>query len=361
MRVCFLIDDFSAKGGIQRVVPIVANGLSEYHDVFVLSMYQEHGDGNYQLYINKPSTIIQGQKKYIQQAFKVVGLLKDYLNNNKIDILITCSEMLTPYAYLATRTNKIPFICWCHTDAGQLWLPDLFKKITASTADGIVALTDLNNNYFANKINARHKVYTISNPIDPKLFVSDYKYDHNSKRIITVGRICYQKYYEKLVEVASIVFKKHADWHWDTYGDGPDKDKILNLISENNIGNNLHIIGNVDDLYDRYHNYSFLVMTSRFECYPMVLLEAMANKLPMISFDIPGSNDIIENDINGYLINCFDAQEMANKIDELIESEEKRARLSKANKNLLNNHSVDTIVDLWNKVIDEVIDEKNNS
>lgn len=87
----------------------------------------------------------------------------------------------------------------------------------------------------------------------------------------------------------------------------------------------------------------------------------MANKLPMISFDIPGSNDIIENDINGYLINCFDAQEMANKIDELIESEEKRARLSKANKNLLNNHSVDTIVDLWNKVIDEVIDEKNNS
>ena len=358
MRVCFLIDDFSATGGIQRVVPIVANGLSDYHDVFVLSMYQEHGDGNYQLYKNKPETIIQGKKKYIQQAFKVVALLKEYLNKNKIDILISCSEMLTPYAYLATRTNKIPFVCWCHTDAGQLWLPDLFKKMTAHKADGIVALTDKNNGYFKNTIKAKNKVYTISNPMDPKLLINNYDYDSSSKKLITVGRICYQKYYEKLVEVATIVFKKYPDWHWDTYGDGPDKEKIISLIKDNHIENNLHIIGNVDDLYDRYHKYAFLVMTSRFECYPMVLLEAMANKLPMISFNIPGSDEIIENDINGYLINCFDAQEMANKIDELIESEEKRARLSKANKNLLNNHSVGTIVDLWNKVIDEVVDVK---
>lgn len=360
MRVCFLIDDFSATGGIQRVVPIVANGLSDYHDVFVLSMYQEHGDGNYQLYKNKPETIIQGKKKYIQQAFKVVALLKEYLNKNKIDILITCSEMLTPYAYLATKSNKIPFVCWCHTDAGQLWLPDLFKKMTAHKADGIVALTDKNNSYFKNTIKAKNKVYTVSNPIDPKLLTNDYDYDSNSKKLITVGRICYQKYYEKLVEVAAIVFRNYPDWHWDTYGDGPDKEKIISLIKDNHIEDNLHIIGNVDDLYDRYHNYAFLVMTSRFECYPMVLLEAMANKLPMISFNIPGSDEIIENDVNGYLTECFDTQKMADKIIELIESKEKRIELSKGNDILIEKHTINTIVALWNKLISEVIDEKNN-
>lgn len=360
MRVCFLIDDFSATGGIQRVVPIVANGLSDYHDVFVLSMYQEHGDGNYQLYKNKPSTIIQGKKKYIQQAFKVVDLLKDYLNKNKIDILITCSEMLTPYAYLATRTNKIPFICWCHSEKGQEKFVDLFKAFAAKKANCIVALTDINKNVFIEELHAKNKVVSIPNPIDPKLFINDYKYNPSSKRIITVGRFCFQKYYEKLVEVAAIVFKIHPEWNWDIYGDGPDMGKISSMIKENNIDNNLHLFGSIPNVYNKYQLYSFLVMTSKSECYPMVILEAMANKLPMVAFNIPGARSIIEDNINGYLTERFDAQKMADKIIELIESKEKRIELSKGNNILIEKHTINTIVALWNKVIKEVIDEKDS-
>ncbi len=360
MRVCFLIDDFSAMGGIQRVVPIVANGLSEYHDVFVLSMYQEHGDGNYQLYKNKPETIIQGKKKYIQQAFKVVTLLKEYLNKNKIDILITCSEMLTPYAYLATKTNKISFICWCHSEKGQEKFVDLFKSFAAKKADCIVALTEINKNVFINELHAKNKVVSIPNPIDPKLFDKVNEYNLESNKIITVGRFCFQKYYEKLVEVATIVFKKHPEWNWDIYGDGPDMEKISSMIKENNIDNNLHLLGSIPNVYDKYQLYSFLVMTSKSECYPMVLLEAMANKLPMVAFNIPGARSIIENNINGYLTECFDAQKMADKIIELIESKEKRIELSKGNDILIEKHTINTIVVLWNKLIGEVIDEKNN-
>lgn len=360
MRVCFLIDDFSAMGGIQRVVPIVANGLSEYHDVFVLSMYQEHGDGNYQLYKNKPETIIQGKKKYIQQAFKVVTLLKEYLNKNKIDILITCSEMLTPYAYLATKTNKISFICWCHSEKGQEKFVDLFKSFAAKKADCIVALTEINKNVFINELHAKNKVVSIPNPIDPKLFDKVNEYNLESNKIITVGRFCFQKYYEKLVEVATIVFKKHPEWNWDIYGDGPDMEKISSMIKENNIDNNLHLLGSIPNVYDKYQLYSFLVMTSKSECYPMVFLEAMANKLPMVAFNIPGARSIIENNINGYLTECFDAQKMADKIIELIESKEKRIELSKGNDILIEKHTINTIVVLWNKLIGEVIDEKNN-
>lgn len=360
MRVCFLIDDFSAMGGIQRVVPIVANGLSEYHDVFVLSMYQEHGDGNYQLYKNKPETIIQGKKKYIQQAFKVVTLLKEYLNKNKIDILITCSEMLTPYAYLATKTNKISFVCWCHSEKGQEKFVDLFKSFAAKKADCIVALTEINKNVFINELHAKNKVVSIPNPIDPKLFDKVNEYNLESNKIITVGRFCFQKYYEKLVEVATIVFKKHPEWNWDIYGDGPDMEKISSMIKENNIDNNLHLLGSIPNVYDKYQLYSFLVMTSKSECYPMVLLEAMANKLPMVAFNIPGARSIIENNINGYLTECFDAQKMADKIIELIESKEKRIELSKGNDILIEKHTINTIVVLWNKLIGEVIDEKNN-
>ena len=92
----------------------------------------------------------------------------------------------------------------------------------------------------------------------------------------------------------------------------------------------------------------------------MVLLEAMANKLPMISFNIPGSDEIIENNVNGYLTECFDAQKMADKIIKLIESKEKRIELSKGNDILIEKHTINTIVILWIKLISEVINEKNN-
>ena len=90
----------------------------------------------------------------------------------------------------------------------------------------------------------------------------------------------------------------------------------------------------------------------------MVLLEAMANNLPMVAFNIPGARSIIENDINGYLTECFDAQEMADKIVELIESKDKRIELSNGNNKLIEKHTIITIVDLWNKLIDEVLNDK---
>ncbi len=355
MKICFLLDDFSATGGIQTVVPIVANALGEYHDVTVLSMYQEHGVNNEHLYIEtiKPISLIQGKKKYIQQAFKVVSKLKNYIETKDIDVLITCSEMLTPYAYLATKQNKIPFICWCHTDAGQSKFVDIFKSFAAKKANLIVTLNDRNQIFFKETLHAKNNVVSITNPIDPKLLTSNYNYDKNAKKIISVGRISPQKNYKKLIEVANIVCHKHPNWKWDIYGDGPEKKEIEDLIEYNKLNDFISLKGSVTDIYDRYHLYSFLVMTSKYECYPMVLLEAMANKLPMISFDITGSDNIIENNINGYLVDCFDAEKMASRICELIDSEELRIEFSIGNKDLLKKHSIETIIKMWNKVLDE--------
>lgn len=357
MRICFLIDDFSATGGIQTVVPIIANELTFFHEVFVLSMYQEHGDNNVKLYKEaiKPATLVLGKKRYVQQALKVVSRLKDYLDKNSIDVLIPCSEMLTPYAYLATKQNKIPFICWCHTNAGQSKFVDIFKVFAAKKSNLIVVLNELNENHFKNKLHASDKVVIIPNPIDPKLFLKTYEYDTDSKRIISVGRISPEKNYEKLVDVAGLVYQKYPDWQWDIYGDGEERDKIEMLIKNNKISNFVHLKGNVPGVYDKYHLYSFLVMTSKTECYPMVLLEGMANSLPLISFDIAGARAIIENDVNGYLIECYDAEKMANRICEIIENKEKRISLSNNNKKLIDAHSIDNTVKKWNSVLNEAL------
>ena len=356
MKICFLLDDYSATGGIQTVVPIVANELTKYHEVYVLSMYQEHSDNNVNLYKKeiKPTALIEGRKKYIRQAFKVVSKLEKDIEKNNTDVLIACSEMLTPYAYLATKRNKASIVCWCHTNARQSKFVDLFKVFASKKSNLIVVLNDKNKAFFEKNLHARCKTVLVPNPNDPKLMINDYKYDTNCKKIISVGRISREKYYEKLVEVASLVCKKHSDWQWDIYGDGPERNKIDSLIKENKLNSFVYLKGNVSDIYDRYHLYSLLVMTSKTECYPMVLLEGMANKLPLISFKVPGAKAIIEDDVNGYLIECFDALKMANKICELIEDKEKRVIFSNNNNNLINEHSIDVVAKYWNSILNEV-------
>lgn len=120
---------------------------------------------------------------------------------------------------------------------------------------------------------------------------------------MTVSRIDFVKGFEYLIEVSKLVFARYPDWQWHIYGDGEIeyKNKIIDLIQQNNLQKHIILQGNRSDIYDLYQNYSFYVMTSRYEGLPMVLLEAKAKKLPIVSFDInSGPSDIIRDGIDGF-------------------------------------------------------------
>lgn len=349
MKICFLIDDYSAIGGIQRVVPLISSALCDYHDVHVVSMYDEHEDNNLDLYDKriKLTTLIDGKKEYIKQAFKIVKLLKEYLRQNNIDILIETSEMLSPYSFLACKALHIPYIMWTHSTAfryNEAKTQRPFKYLGIKTSAYTVALTETIKKQLIGKYKVNH-IINIPNPIDEKL-MGDVNYDLTSKKIISVGRICYEKYYEKLIEVASIVLKNNLDWTWDIYGDGKDRNVLEELIKENNLVNRLNLKGNVNNLYELYDDYGILVMASRSEAFPMALLEGTAKGLPMVAFDIPSVREIIEND--GILIETFDEKKMAAAIDELIHNEHKRKELSNCCINNRDNYSLKKIIDKWN-------------
>ena len=357
MNLCFLIDDFSAVGGIQRIVPLIACALTKQHRVHVVSMYQQNGDNNRDLYNEEVvlKTLITGKKEYLKQAFPIVGLMKRYLKENSIDILIASSEMLVPYAWLSAGSLKIPFLCWTHTPAlsyDETKLQRPFKWLAVKKAASIVALTEKTKSEYQKKYH-NENITVIPNPVDPKL-MKDVHYLSDSKRIVSVGRICYQKYYEKLVEVAAIVLKENEDWTWDICGDGNDRTIIEELIKKNGLEGKLILKGNVSDMYEHYREYGMQVMTSRFEGFPMTLLEGMANGLPLVGFDVNGVSEVIKDGYNGYLIDAFNEKKMAEKIDRLIKDTELRKTFSDNNIELRKQYSIDSAVAKWNELFAKV-------
>lgn len=198
---------------------------------------------------------------------------------------------------LATIGTKIKVV-FCHHHAVNIdnYTVGVKEKIRKKLiylfikckADKIVTLTnkDRVKYYIYSKHFNPERVISIYNFLDEKLLDKLKVYDIFSNKIITVGRIDYAKGYEYLIQVAKLVFAKHQDWEWHIYGDSQTeyKDKIIDLIKQNNLQNHIILMGNHSDIYDLYQDYSFYVMTSRYEGLPMVLLEAKAKKITNCKF-----------------------------------------------------------------------------
>ena len=227
----------------------------------------------------------------------------------------------------------------------------LARKFGIKRSDLNVVLTKRALKVFSEKYGSKNTIQ-IYNPIDDNLIKNVGKYKSTSHKIISVGRLSYQKNFEAAIDVASIVLKNHPDWTWDIYGKGDEKDKLQTLIDERGLSNQMFLCGQVTDLYERYNDYSIMVMTSRYEGFPMSLLEALGNGLPIVSFDVPtGPDEIIEDGINGFLIKPFEIESMASKMSVLMDNEKNRTDFSSSAINKSKDFSQREILNEWSKAL----------
>ena len=141
---------------------------------------------------------------------------------------------------------------------------------------------------------------------------------------------------------------KYPDWSWDVFGDGDLKEVLQKQINDSGLTANLTLKGQVSDLYDRYREYAFMVMTSRYEGFPMTLIEGAANRLPLVSFDIPtGPDEIIMDGMNGYLIDKNSDGDMINKIIKLMDDTELRENMSDKVYELTKVFSTEKVLEEW--------------
>ena len=128
------------------------------------------------------------------------------------------------------------------------------------------------------------------------------------------------------------------------------------MIINSGLSEQMHLRGQVNNLYERYRDYSIMVMTSRYEGFPMTLLEGSGNGLPLISFDVPtGPNEIIEDGVNGFLISAFDEEKMSEKIIMVMEDDVLRKKISLNSKELCLRFREEEIVNQWRELLGEVI------
>ena len=177
------------------------------------------------------------------------------------------------------------------------------------------------------------------------------------KRAIAVGVLGIQKGFDYLIDSWKIVAQRHPDWKLDIFGAGPDKDKLQNQITRLQLSNTVILRGRSSFIEDEYINHSFFILSSRTEGFGLVLVEAAACGLPLISFDCPqGPSEIISNGENGFLVNEIgDIDSLSDRISMLIENKELRETMGKKAAEYSKKISRDTIKEEWFQLINSLV------
>lgn len=180
-----------------------------------------------------------------------------------------------------------------------------------------------------------------------------------AKRVITIGRYSYEKGYDLLLKVWSIAEKKCTDWQLDIFAMG-DPTPYVKIMDELSIDKKrCHLNSSVVDVESEYINSSILVQPSRTEGFGLVLVEAMACGLPVISFDCEnGPRSIISEGEDGFLIPSFDVKLFANRLVQLMKDDKLRKTMGEKGQRKSQLYKIDSVGVQWKNLFDELM-QKN--
>ena len=359
-NIAFLIYDDSLMGGAEKISLQIASELTKYHNVHVFSIFNENKISH-----NKYSqdivhhVLCEKTVSITKNLIRLSRLLRSKLVKSKIDVLFCITAGVNGLGIIATRGLKIKTVYCEHSNLkNQTYGKKHYirQKYGAMYMNYVVTLTEKDKENFIKEFNLdRNKVTVIYNWFDiPEDFI-DVPYNIKSKTLITAGRLAKVKGYDMLIEVAKIVFYKYPDWKWDIYGDGEMYDEIHEKIISLGLENNIILKGKSNNMINDYKNHAMYVLTSRYEGLPLSLLEAKVNHLPIVSFDCDtGPNEIVRDEVDGFLVESCNTKEMVEKIESLISNSEIRKKMSDLSCENLNKFKKDIIINQWLKLVDSL-------
>lgn len=358
-RICLIDFNMCIRGGVEQVTAALVNELCKVYDVHLISLC---GGDQLSYRIDKRATVhtfLPQELRLREMQRKIVPQLKKYFVQNNISVAIIQGNyagfIVSPLRFF-TKTKLV----FCDHGAlmNQWNQKDIvfIRWISSLLCHKVVTLTEQSKKDYIKKFHlSKKKVKCIYNWIDLEAPHST-AYNSESKRIISAGRFGKEKGFDLLVKAFTFVAPKHPNWSLDIFGDGEMMPVVKEMVQENGLENQVNLMGMKSDLAERYGDYAFYVLPSHREGMPLVLLEAKANKLPIVSFDImTGPREIIQDKVSGLLVPPEDVKKLGEAMCQLIENIELRVSMSEHSQDNLNEFSKDEILKKWTTLIEESV------
>lgn len=183
-----------------------------------------------------------------------------------------------------------------------------------------------------------------------------------NKIVIAAGRLTRQKGFDRLIEAYAPLATAHPDWQLHIYGVGNLQKKLEAQIARHGVGDQVRLMGFSNEFRDRLREASVYVLSSRFEGLPMVLLEAMSQGVPPVSFDCPeGPAQLINNGRDGFLVPDGDIEGLRHAIDRVVTDDALRRKLGQGALESARSYQMDSVADRWEELFDRLAERRRQA
>lgn len=355
MHITFLVHDIHFGGGGERVTANMANYFAAKGDqVTIVSVSIRKPENIFNIdenvnieYLNID---LNSGIKFIRKIESVFAVRSYFRKADCQTFLLGIGTYPTLLAALLPHRDQLIKIGCQHgayASVKHLWF--ILRWIFFRRLNALVSLTDFDVPRLQ-KLNKN--VCVIPNSIS---FFPDQPAELQNKILLSIGRFDYPKGYDLLLEVFSRFCVDNKDWNFRIIGDGPTKKTIVSTIAAKNLTGRVSIIPSSGSIVKEYLNASVYVMTSRTEGLPMVLLEAQACGLPIVSFNCEtGPSDIVNSGKDGFLIDNYDINVMKEKLTELCADFDKRKYFGHNARNNVRKFFPDQVFNKWEALFNQL-------
>ena len=377
MKILFLTDSITTLGGAQRVTSIIVNELSKSNNITVISRC----DCSERLYyidsrveiLSFSDLGINYNFHYFEKALKIInrftGILdrvgikseyypkrhqkeiSEYINRKKFDVVIGVQGYWAYFLGCIRKRVNCKLVGWQHNSYDAYfnnkyryyWHQDRVSKSLICKLDEYIVLNEYDQELFK-----KHMNIDVTYIYNPKSFDTQLPSDLSHHKFIAAGRFTYAKGFDLLIKA----YKKYCgltenSWPLVIVGAGEEGKKYKRIIHDLQLEDKISLIPCTNDIQSSFRAASCLLLSSRWEGMPMIVLEAMEMGVPTISFDIQAIKPLIKDDWNGLVVEKFDLDAYAKAMYMISTNEELRNRYAKNSRIKAKEFSIDYISQIW--------------
>ena len=386
-RICFLVDSIFTIGGVQRVTAVIAEALSKEYDITIVTFDKQNLQdlklyqlGYYAItfrFISYP-TITENKRRfckaysYLYRRFlpkckltSDIYARSSFPEERRNELIRVLTEkrydtVIAVHSFLAIRLATIrrelgycKTIGWIHNSFDALLRegsPYLGPELKyhygrqLQKLDAVVTLYQQDAGMYQEDFG--FTPYYIYNPLTLK--PGEHSTGQN-KEFLAVGRFSpMHKGFDLLIQAFNLFSKKDIEWHLSIVGDGPEKDKLQQMISERNLEERITIYPFTNEIQKYYSAASIYVLSSRWEGMPLVLVEAMSHGLPIVASDLPTCREVL-GDFGLYFKNG-NIEELAQRLEDATHIDWQKK--SKEALEIAKKFDVGPIAEQWKRLIE---------
>ena len=354
MKIIYLLASLGS-GGAERVVSLLANRMCEDgHNIQIVCL--KYNDVYYTLHDKiKVVAATEHASNRIMELF----WLRKYIQKEKPDVVIPFTEGVYCFTILALLGTRIPIIASERLDPAAMSLPRKFlKRLLLPYADWLVVQTESIKAYFPKSI--QKKTSVIYNPVNDEVFHQiengELKIENlvRQNRIISVARLYPQKNQKMMIEAFAQIADEFPDWQLVIFGEGPLRSSLELLVKSLQLDGRVLLPGRTEHVVEELRKSKIFCLSSDYEGMSNSMIEAICVGLPIVTTNVSGVKELVDDNINGFVVECGNVDRMCSALSSLMGNESLMncfAQISFERRRLF---QMDVVNNKWNSLINQV-------